>query len=80
MADQPDYQIDNNTIYRATITTDRGSIVMDLDPQLAPNTVNNFVGLARNGYYDGLTFHRVVPDHLGHHRVELGQREARLPR
>jgi len=36
--------------------------VMDLDPQLAPNTVNNFVGLARQGYYDGLTFHRVVPD------------------
>ena len=49
-------------IYRATITTDRGTIVMDLDPQLAPNTVNNFVGLARDGYYDGLTFHRVVPD------------------
>ena len=35
---------------------------MDLDPQLAPNTVNNFVGLARDGYYDGLTFHRVVPE------------------
>ena len=35
---------------------------MDLDPQLAPNTVNNFVGLARQGYYDGLTFHRVVPE------------------
>ena len=62
MADQPDHQIDNNTIYRATITTDRGSIVMDLDPQLAPTTVNNFVVLAREGYYDGLTFHRVVPD------------------
>ena len=35
---------------------------MDLDPQLAPNTVNNFVNLARDGYYTGLTFHRVVPD------------------
>ncbi|MBK5287254.1 MAG: peptidylprolyl isomerase [Acidimicrobiia bacterium] len=35
---------------------------MDLDPQLAANTVNNFVGLARQGYYDGLTFHRVVPE------------------
>jgi cyclophilin family peptidyl-prolyl cis-trans isomerase len=62
VADQPEYQIDNNTIYRATITTDRGSIVMDLDPQLAPTSVNNFVALARQGYYDGLTFHRVVPD------------------
>jgi peptidyl-prolyl cis-trans isomerase B (cyclophilin B) len=49
-------------IYRATITTDRGDIVMELDPQLAPNTVNNFVALARRGYYDGLTFHRVVPE------------------
>ena len=62
MADQPEYQIDESKIYRATITTDRGTIVMDLDPQLAPNTVNNFVGLARQGYYDGLTFHRVVPE------------------
>ncbi len=35
---------------------------MDLDPQLAPTSVNNFVGLARQGYYDGLTFHRVVPE------------------
>jgi cyclophilin family peptidyl-prolyl cis-trans isomerase len=60
--EQPEYQIDGSKIYRTTITTDRGTIVMDLDPQLAANTVNNFVGLARQGYYDGLTFHRVVPD------------------
>jgi cyclophilin family peptidyl-prolyl cis-trans isomerase len=58
----PEPQIDDSKIYRATITTNRGTIVMDLDPQLAPNTVNNFVGLARQGYYDGLTFHRVVPE------------------
>jgi len=58
----PEPQIDESKIYRATITTNRGTIVMDLDPQLAPNTVNNFVGLARQGYYDGLTFHRVVPE------------------
>src|ERR1700680_4074131 len=58
----PDQQTDAALIYRVTITTDRGSIVMDLDPQLAPNTVNNFIGLARQGYYDSLTFHRVVPD------------------
>lgn len=62
MAKQPAPQTDSSKIYRATITTGRGQIVMDLDPQLAPNTVNNFVGLARDGYYDGLTFHRVVPD------------------
>jgi cyclophilin family peptidyl-prolyl cis-trans isomerase len=60
--EQPEYQIDGSKIYRVTIDTDRGAIVADLDPQLAANTVNNFVGLARQGYYDGLTFHRVVPD------------------
>jgi peptidyl-prolyl cis-trans isomerase B (cyclophilin B) len=62
MANQPESQTDADHLYRATITTDRGVIVMDLDPQLAPSSVNNFVGLARQGYYDGLTFHRVVPE------------------
>ena len=62
MAQPPAFEIDENTTYRTTITTNRGSIVMDLDPKLAPKTVNNFVALARQGYYDGLTFHRVVPD------------------
>ena len=62
MAQKPEYQIDDQNVYRVTIATDRGNIVMDLDPQLAPHSVNNFVGLARQGFYDGLTFHRVVPD------------------
>ena len=62
MADQPEYQIDGSKNYKVTITTNRGVIVMELDPQLAANTVNNFVGLARQGYYDNLTFHRVVPE------------------
>jgi len=62
VAKKPNAQTDASKIYRTTITTDRGTIVMDLDPQLAPETVNNFVGLARDGYYDGLTFHRVVPE------------------
>jgi cyclophilin family peptidyl-prolyl cis-trans isomerase len=61
MAKQPEQQIDQGSMYRATVTTNRGTIVMDLDPQLAPKSVNNFVGLARQGFYDGLTFHRVVP-------------------
>lgn len=55
-------QIDENTIYQVTIETDRGTITMELDPQLAPNSVNHFVALARDGFYNGLTFHRVVPD------------------
>ena len=61
MASPPEMNIDLDTIYNVTIATDRGTIVMDLDPQLAPNTVNNFVNLARDDFYTGLTFHRVVP-------------------
>jgi len=55
-------QIDLDTIYQVTIETDRGPIMMELDPRLAPNSVNHFVALARDGFYNGLTFHRVVPD------------------
>lgn len=62
MAAAPDMQIDADKKYRVTITTDKGAIVGTLDPALAPFTVNNFVVLARQGYYDGLTFHRVVAD------------------
>jgi peptidyl-prolyl cis-trans isomerase B (cyclophilin B) len=62
MATPPAMEIDEQAMYRVTIDTDKGQMVMDLDPQLAPNTVNNFVALARKGYYDGLTFHRVVPE------------------
>ena len=58
----PEMQIDTaSTIYEVTLDTPRGSIVMDLDPRLAPVTVNHFVSQARSGFYDGLTFHRVVP-------------------
>jgi cyclophilin family peptidyl-prolyl cis-trans isomerase len=53
--------IDTDALYTVTITTERGPIVMELDPQLAPTTVNHFVHQARAGFYDGLTFHRVVP-------------------
>ena len=62
MASAPQMNIDNETTYRVSIQPAKGTIVMDLDPKLAPNTVNNFVNLARDGYYTGLTFHRVVPD------------------
>jgi peptidyl-prolyl cis-trans isomerase B (cyclophilin B) len=48
--------------YIATIATDRGDIVIALDPARAPKSVNNFVFLARKGFYDGLTFHRIVDD------------------
>jgi cyclophilin family peptidyl-prolyl cis-trans isomerase len=62
MAQPPAMEIDESTIYTVTLDTSRGPIVMDLDPRLAPVTVNHFVVQARKGFYDDLTFHRVVPD------------------
>ena len=61
MANPPEMEIDTSAHYEVTIETDRGTIVLDLDPALAPTTVNNFVALARQGFYSGLTFHRVEP-------------------
>jgi cyclophilin family peptidyl-prolyl cis-trans isomerase len=61
MANPPEMQIDESAKYDVVIDSTKGEIVMELDPKLAPATVNNFVSLARSGYYDGLTFHRVVP-------------------
>ena len=58
----PATTIDTHKVYCAGINTNRGLIVLELDPQLAPKTVNNFVFLTRNQYYDGLKFHRVVAD------------------
>ena len=48
--------------YLVTMQTNKGTITLSLDPKLAPITVNNFVFLARDHFYDGLKFHRVVPD------------------
>ena len=62
MSAPPAHEIDDNATYEVTIATDTGDIVMDLDPKLAPNTVNNFVALVRQGFYDNLAFHRVVPE------------------
>jgi cyclophilin family peptidyl-prolyl cis-trans isomerase len=52
--------IDETKHYVATISTDNGDIKIELFADKAPNTVNNFVYLARDGYYDGVTFHRVI--------------------
>ena len=53
--------VEDNTIYVATIVTDKGNIVAELY-QDTPEGLNNFVTLALNGFYDGLTFHRVEPN------------------
>ena len=57
----PAMTIDVNKSYLATIKTAKGNIVVELYPKDAPQHVNNFVFLAREGFYNGLTFHRVVP-------------------
>ena len=60
-AQPPPLTINTRRIYCAGINTNRGLIILELDPQLAPNSVNNFVFLAQHHFYDGLVFHRVVP-------------------
>jgi cyclophilin family peptidyl-prolyl cis-trans isomerase len=52
--------IDPKKKYTATIVTPEGDIVIELFADKAPKTVNNFVFLAREGFYDGVTFHRVI--------------------
>ncbi len=60
----PPMTIDISKQYTATIETGKGNIVLELFASDAPVTVNNFVFLARDGFYDGTTFHRVIPDFM----------------
>ena len=60
----PDMQIDTDATYEATIDTDKGTITLELYPEHAPQTVNNFVFLAEEGFYDGVAFHRVIDDFM----------------
>jgi peptidyl-prolyl cis-trans isomerase B (cyclophilin B) len=60
----PKMQIDPSKTYRATIKTNRGTIELELYPKHAPKTVNNFVSLANQGFYDGLSFHRVISNFM----------------
>ena len=57
----PAMTIDTNKTYVAVIHTDKGDVRVELFAKEAPQTVNNFVFLARDGFYNGLTFHRVIP-------------------
>lgn len=58
----PAMTIDPKKTYKVTMETTKGTIEIDLYPQYAPITVNNFVFLAREGFYDGVVFHRVIKD------------------
>lgn len=57
----PEMVIDPDKRYEVTMETSHGTMVINLDPVAAPKTVNNFVFLAREGYYDGVSFHRIIP-------------------
>ena len=61
---QPDMTIDPNKQYSATIDTTAGPIQVELWAKEAPKTVNNFVTLARDGFYNGTIFHRVIPNFM----------------
>jgi len=60
----PEMMIDEEKTYQAVIETSRGDIKLELYPEHAPKTVNNFVFLAGEDYYDGTTFHRVIDNFM----------------
>jgi cyclophilin family peptidyl-prolyl cis-trans isomerase len=72
-ADYPDMVIDTNRDYEALLKTEKGDIRLSLFPDQAPLTANNFVFLARQGFYDGLTFHRVIEDFMAQGGDPTGQ-------
>ena len=60
----PELTLDQGKFYLATLVTEKGDIQIELFADRAPITVNNFIFLAEQGYYDGTTFHRVLPDFM----------------
>jgi cyclophilin family peptidyl-prolyl cis-trans isomerase len=60
----PDFGIDASKSYTATLDTSHGEIVFELDSERSPLTVNNFVFLANEGFYDGVVFHRVIENFM----------------
>src|SRR5438105_4274516 len=61
---EPEMKIDTNKIYVARMETTAGPIVLELYPKQAPHHVNSFVFLAKEGFYDGVIFHRVIQDFM----------------
>lgn len=60
----PEMVIDEDQTYLVELKTSRGKIELELYPEHAPRTVNNFIFLAREGFYDGVTFHRVIDNFM----------------
>lgn len=61
---EPEFQLENGVNYQADIRTNLGIITIDLYQNSSPNNVNNFVFLARNGFYRNTSFHRVIKDYI----------------
>ncbi len=68
----PPMTIDTSKQYTATIETEKGILILELFAGDVPMTVNNFVFLARDGFYDGLTFWRVIPDFMAQGGCPIG--------
>ncbi|MGC6769575.1 peptidylprolyl isomerase [Enterococcus sp. LJL128] len=64
MSEFPQLNLENVSGPKAVVKTNRGDITIQLFPEQAPKTVKNFVELAKKGYYDGVIFHRVIPDFM----------------
>lgn len=60
----PEMEIDSNKNYKAVLDTDKGKMEIELFADKTPTTVNNFVFLSRQGFYDGTIFHRVIADFM----------------
>ena len=60
----PEFSIDVNKTYTAEINTTSGLMTVELFTDIAPNTVNNFVSLSEDGYYNNIIFHRVIKDFM----------------
>ncbi len=77
----PAWVIDPLKQYIATLHTSKGDVVIQLFPDKAPLAVNNFVSLARNGWFDGITFYKMLPDFLvmTGDPSETGYGQSRLP-
>lgn len=60
----PEMKIDPNQVYKVKLETTQGDIQLELYPEHAPKTVNNFVFLINESFYDGVTFHRVIANFM----------------
>lgn len=64
MSDFPQINAGETRVIKAIMKTNRGAVTINLFPELAPKTVENFIGLAKDDYYNGIIFHRVISDFM----------------